>query len=55
MLFVVRLMVCSAFVQVDEKEVERLHKTFYDKVAMLFQQHKDSFKGYEKVKLVLIE
>ena len=41
--------------QVDESEVDRLHKAFYDKVAQLFKEHKNSFKGYEKVKLVLIE
>lgn len=41
--------------KVDESEVDRLHKAFYEKVAQLFKEHKDSFKGYEKVKLVLIE
>ncbi len=41
--------------QVDEAEVDRLHKIFYNKVAELFTQHKDSFKGYERVKLVMIE
>ena len=40
--------------QVDEAEVDRLHKIFYDKVAELFTQHKDSFKGYERVKLIMI-
>ena len=40
--------------QVDEAEVERLHKAFYNKVADLFTQHKDTFKGYENVKLVMI-
>ena len=45
----------SAYLQVDDREVEKLHKAFYDKVATLFKQHKDSFKGYEKVKLVMIE
>ena len=39
----------------DESEVDRLHKAFYDKVAQLFTEHKDSFKGYENVKLVMIE
>ena len=39
----------------DEHEVNRLHKAFYAKVAELFQQHKGSFKGYEQVKLVMIE
>ncbi len=43
-----------AQVQVDEAEVDRLHKIFYDKVAELFTQHKDSFKGYERVKLIMI-
>ena len=42
-------------VQVDENEVNRLHKAFYAKVAELFEAHKNSFKGYEKVKLVMIE
>lgn len=41
--------------QVCENEVNRLHKAFYAKVGELFQQHKGSFKGYENVKLVMIE
>ena len=41
--------------QVDEREVDRLHKAFYAKVAELFELHKGSFKGYENVKLVMIE
>ncbi|DBB16381.1 hypothetical protein WJX82_004098 [Trebouxia sp. C0006] len=40
--------------KVDEAEVDRLHKIFYDKVAELFTQHKDSFQGYERVKLIMI-
>ena len=46
-------MICAQ-VQVDEAEVDILHKIFYDKVAELFTQHKDSFKGYERVKLIMI-
>ena len=42
-------------VQVDENEVNRLHKAFYAKVAELFEQHRGSFRGYENVKLVMIE
>lgn len=41
--------------QVDEKEVTRLHTAFYAKVAELFEQHRGSFKGYENVELVMIE
>ena len=46
-------MICAQ-VQVDEAEVDRLHMIFYDKVAELFTQHKDSFQGYERVKLIMI-
>lgn len=46
---------CCKHVQVDENEVNRLHKAFYAKVAELFEAHRKSFKGYENVKLVMIE
>lgn len=46
---------CIMHMQVCENEVNRLHKAFYAKVGELFEQHKGSFKGYENVKLVMIE
>ena len=48
-------MITTCTLQVDENEVNRLHKAFYAKVAELFEQHRASFKGYENVKLVMIE
>ena len=40
--------------QVDESEVSRMHTEYYEQVAALFHRHQPTFKGYEKVKLVMI-
>lgn len=40
--------------QVSEDEVTRMHTEYYDQVAAMFNKHQPTFKGYEKVKLVMI-
>ena len=38
----------------DESAVSRMHTEYYDQVAAMFKKHQPTFKGYEKVKLVMI-